>query len=244
MRKKTSIIWTTPHADLQNLLNECSSVVDILKRLGFEGYNGNHRTLTRRISVEKFDLVKFEENKKANKASHIINAQLKNCKPDNEIFVKDSTYAGTTQIKKRLVKLGMDYKCVECGIGIYYNNKPISLQLDHINGINNDNRLENLRFLCPNCHSQTPTFSGRRKAIKSNPIHDFLLSVKKERKKPVRKKKINWPSQEELKKVLWEKPTTTLAKELGVSDVAISKHIKELGLTKPPRGYWSKLVRQ
>lgn len=40
-------------------------------------------------------------------------------------------------------------------------NKKITLQLDHINGINNDNRVENLRFLCPNCHSQTSTYTGK-----------------------------------------------------------------------------------
>ena len=52
------------------------------------------------------------------------------------------------------------YKCAHCNISDSWNNKPITLQLDHINGINNDNRLENLRFLCPNCHSQTETFCG------------------------------------------------------------------------------------
>ena len=52
----------------------------------------------------------------------------------------------------------MPYKCKECGISEKWNNKPIILHLDHINGINNDNRLENLRFLCPNCHSQTDTY--------------------------------------------------------------------------------------
>lgn len=52
------------------------------------------------------------------------------------------------------------YKCAICGID-HWNGKTLSLELDHINGINNDNRLENLRFLCPNCHSQTTTYGSR-----------------------------------------------------------------------------------
>jgi 5-methylcytosine-specific restriction endonuclease McrA len=54
----------------------------------------------------------------------------------------------------------MEYKCQCCGISEWLD-KPISLQLDHINGINNDHRIENLRFLCPNCHSQTDTYAGK-----------------------------------------------------------------------------------
>lgn len=55
----------------------------------------------------------------------------------------------------------LEYKCVGCSNTGIWNDKPISLQLDHINGINNDNRLQNLRLLCPNCHSQTETYAGK-----------------------------------------------------------------------------------
>jgi len=57
----------------------------------------------------------------------------------------------------------MEDKCVECGIGNEYNGKPITLELDHINGDNLDNKLENLRILCPNCHSQTPTYKSKNR---------------------------------------------------------------------------------
>jgi len=66
-----------------------------------------------------------------------------------------------SKIKNRIVKNGLlPYKCAICNIDSW-NNKPISLHLDHINGINNDNRLDNLRFLCPNCHSQTESYCGK-----------------------------------------------------------------------------------
>lgn len=85
-----------------------------------------------------------------------------------EILVENSTYASRTKLKQRLVSEGlMEYKCSICGNQGEWNGHSLTLQLDHINGINNDNRLENLRFLCPNCHSQTDTFSGKNKTTSS-----------------------------------------------------------------------------
>lgn len=81
-----------------------------------------------------------------------------------EILVKDSPHRCTNSLKKRLVKEGLFiYKCSSCGIK-EWQGKPIALQMDHINGINSDNRLENLRLLCPNCHSQTETWGNKNNA--------------------------------------------------------------------------------
>jgi hypothetical protein len=75
-------------------------------------------------------------------------------------FVKDSTYAND-YIKPRFIKHFLDeYKCFECGIK-EWNNKPIVLELEHTDGNNRNNLPENLKLLCPNCHSQTSTFRGR-----------------------------------------------------------------------------------
>lgn len=62
------------------------------------------------------------------------------------------------RLRDYLIKIGREYKCEECGLMDMWNNKKITLQVDHVNGINYDHRPENLRFLCPNCHSQTDTF--------------------------------------------------------------------------------------
>jgi len=68
------------------------------------------------------------------------------------------------QLKNKLIAEGYkEAKCEECGLGEEWNGKVLVLELDHINGDKNDNRLENLKILCPNCHSQTPTFRGRKK---------------------------------------------------------------------------------
>lgn len=77
-----------------------------------------------------------------------------------ELLVEKSDY-NTNNLKKRLIKANyFEYKCSVCEIDSWLG-KPLVLRLDHINGINNDHRLENLRLICPNCDSQSPTFCGR-----------------------------------------------------------------------------------
>jgi Zn finger protein HypA/HybF involved in hydrogenase expression len=74
-----------------------------------------------------------------------------------ELLVEKSFYSSNV-LKKRLIAANiLESKCKECNIS-EWNGKPLSLHLDHINGIHSDNRLENLRILCPNCHSQTETY--------------------------------------------------------------------------------------
>jgi predicted RNA-binding Zn-ribbon protein involved in translation (DUF1610 family) len=73
------------------------------------------------------------------------------------------------QILKSLIQREniIPYICSECNNEGWWNNKPLTLQLDHINGDKKDNRLENLHYLCPNCHTQTPTYCGKKgKGIK------------------------------------------------------------------------------
>lgn len=70
----------------------------------------------------------------------------------------------TNKLKKRLIEEGIIKEiCSSCGIGPEWQGKKLVHVLDHINGINNDHRIENLRLLCPNCNSQTDTFCGRNK---------------------------------------------------------------------------------
>jgi hypothetical protein len=66
-----------------------------------------------------------------------------------------------SHLKMRLLKAELLRNCCDmCGL-TEWRGKPLNIHLDHINGVKNDNRLDNLRMLCPNCHSQTPTFAGR-----------------------------------------------------------------------------------
>ena len=67
-------------------------------------------------------------------------------------------------LKRRIIEDNLiPYKCDKCGNQGEWLGKKLTLQIDHINGNHFDNRLENLRFLCPNCHAQTPTYAGKNK---------------------------------------------------------------------------------
>ena len=84
---------------------------------------------------------------------------------NEDVFVKNSVYS--VNLRTRLLELGWVEKCSLCTISKWLK-KPLVLHLDHINGDNTDNRLVNLRFLCPNCHSQTDTYCGKNFKIKNS----------------------------------------------------------------------------
>lgn len=83
--------------------------------------------------------------------------------PINEILEGIHPYYQTLKLKKRLIKEGIKKnECEICGISDW-NGKPLSMQLDHIDGNSHNHKLENLRMICPNCHSQTETYCGKNK---------------------------------------------------------------------------------
>ena len=80
---------------------------------------------------------------------------------NEQVFTENSLYP-RKDIKKRIIDQQLIlYECDLCGNRGFHNGKILTLQLDHINGKAEDNRLINLRFLCPNCHSQTSTYAGK-----------------------------------------------------------------------------------
>ena len=134
----------------------------------------------------------------------------------------------------------LEYKCLECGIGNTYNNKPLSLQLEHKNGIHNDNRIENLCFLCPNCHSQTETFSGKKLKKKEKLIcpkcggkkyntAKFCLKCTHENYDEEVIKKFNL-TKDILKEKIWNFSFEEIAREYNVSKSAVKKWCKIFNL--------------
>lgn len=150
-------------------------------------------------------------------------------------------HANTSTLRCRLLKAGLlQNVCSICASPPIWNNKHLTLQLDHINGVRSDNRITNLRILCPNCHTQTDTFAGKiSQKIDVLPTIQVKAEVKVKNNQI---KKIKWPSSDILQEKLWTQPVSKLALELGVSGTAIKKHCKQLGVCTPARGYWQKLA--
>ena len=142
------------------LVETSKSIGDICKKLGYAitGYNCNR--IKEIIANEGLEMKPVDKCLCGN--SRI---------PLNEILVDNSKYNNNYRLKIRLIKENMlEYKCSgkNCvNIGIWLG-KPLSLQLDHINGINNDNRIDNLRIICPNCNAGLETFSGKNIKKRTN----------------------------------------------------------------------------
>jgi hypothetical protein len=233
---------------IEEAVRFCSSVKECLEYLGLRAAGGNYKQF--HAWCKRHNIIP----PKGDNLSGFRNHSIRKTIPLDSLLTKDSKYS-RYHLKKRLIKEGLlENKCYECGCLPEWNDKPLSLQLDHINGVANDNRLENLRLLCPNCHSQTATFAGKRYSQAEyhklfcfhckKPITKFATTGLCKKCCAIRsnfkKRKVKRPSKDELEKMIWEIPTSQLAHQLGVSDVAISKWCKSYGISKPPRGYWAK----
>jgi Zn finger protein HypA/HybF involved in hydrogenase expression len=168
--------------NLTEIVKNSKSVSDVINKLGLRTAGGNFKTIKNYIEIYKIDITHFETDE-------LRIVKLKELSKENKIdlnliLVENSTY-NRTSLKKRLIQEKiLEYKCEKClNIGKWIGEN-ITLQLDHKNGIFNDNRIENLRFLCPNCHSQTDTFAGKKmkkEKKQSSDLNTYLSRRKVER---------------------------------------------------------------
>lgn len=133
-------------------VNSSTSYKQVLEKLGYRACSGSVQQLLReRLYEEKISTNHFT----APTGDKIVKRTFENT------FCLNSSADQKTLRKKYFEGQYSEYKCAICGQEPEWQGKPLTLILDHINGINNDDRLENLRWVCPNCNQQLETTNGK-----------------------------------------------------------------------------------
>lgn len=140
--------------ELKVAIANSTSLRQVIQKLGLIPVGGNYATVGKRIKF--LELPTNFAGIGWRKGTH---TPIVPARPLKEVLVRNSPPYTSHHLKRRLIKEGLLLEQCECGLGPLWMDKPLSLHLDHKNGDHHDNRLSNLRLLCPNCHSQTETYS-------------------------------------------------------------------------------------
>lgn len=170
--------------EIYDAIISSSTQKECLNKLGFK-HERNIDTF-KKVVLEYGFQTEFEELKQRSKEfnkTHLKKITTNNCLNKDlepKIFKENSNF-DRGSIKRYITRNNLiDYVCAKCGNKGEWQGEKLNLQLHHINGINNDNRLENLTFLCPNCHSQTDTFGTK------DPNKEKLKKLEQETKRAKR----------------------------------------------------------
>jgi len=217
--------------NFEQVVKNSNNISDTCRNLGLSTLYGNRQTVKKYIEKYNLDISHFKV--------HINNSGNFKKKDLKDILVKNSSF-DTTHLKHRLYKEGIKEKiCEKCGQDENWKGTKISLILDHINGINTDNRIENLRILCPNCNAGLETHGGKNnKTYYRNTYQkkyyycdcgEQITKGSKRCKKcyDIAQRKVERPSYEQLIQDIRETNYTQTGKKYGVSDNTIRKWIKK-----------------
>lgn len=146
------------------IIAESRSYAEVMRKLGIRMTGGSHTHLKRLVAKYDLSVIHFL-GRGSNRGVHHCGGPTK--KKASEILVlrpKAQYKEPAFRLRRALLEVERKEVCEECRLGTAWNGKTLRLQVDHRNGKNWDNRPENVRFLCPNCHSQTDNFGSKNKS--------------------------------------------------------------------------------
>ena len=210
--------------------------------MGIKNRGNNYKTIHKYIKKYNIDTSHFNSN-----AIKINKLHRFNKIPTEKILVENSTYVSTSTLKNRLYKEGLKIRiCELCGQNEEWHDNHMSLILDHINGIPTDNRIENLRIVCPNCNATLSTHGGKnvKHTIKYNYCNCGEIIGKNSKLcsncEKYTRRKVERPPLEILLNDVKISSYRQVGKKYGVCDNTIRKWIKSYGVNLPKKVYKNK----
>ena len=144
---------------IKEIVANSKSISDIGRKLNVKSFN--FRSFYKLLDSNNIDHSHIPKGHSSNKNRVFETRRLELKNVLKKFCVSKSHYSNKNLIIYIKRHSLIPYKCFECGNDGHWRNKPISLHLHHLNGNHCDNRLENLKFVCPNCHAQTETYCGK-----------------------------------------------------------------------------------
>lgn len=148
---------------LEKVVKESLSLSNVCRLLDVPNNGGTRSVIKKRIVEYNIDTSHFTGQ------AHLRGGHSSNKLSADAILIYGGTAVKASQLRRALMESGREYICEECNSEPRWNNKPLVLQVDHKNGDRKDNTKENLRFLCPNCHTQTSNWG----------IKNYMLTIVK-----------------------------------------------------------------
>jgi len=233
-RKRTSLFWKISKDILTDITINSTSIAEIIRKCEMISSGASYKILKQRLLEENIDFSHITLGLGSNKGRKFIGEKI----PLEKILVEDSNYNRSLLKKRLILELNWEEKCFKCGNNGIWQDEKLTIQLDHKNGNSKDNRIDNLRFLCPNCHSQTSTFAGKSRLKNKCIVCDKRVSNRHAKhcadcftqyvlpKNSFNQRKVERPSKDNILADIKDLGYNGTGRKYGVSDNTIRKWLK------------------